>query len=166
MRQWYAVQSKPRQEHMAEAQLARQGYNTYLPKIRHRKQRGGKWTQVVEPLFPRYLFIEVDPAEQSLAPVRSTVGVAALVRFGQVLRPVPAPVIDYLQQAEDGAQGERTDDSWPFQPGDAVQVLEGPFAGLPAVYQMPSAEDRAFLLLELLGRDNQVELPHADLAPV
>ena len=44
MRQWYAVQSKPRQEHIAEAQLTRQRYTTYLPKIRHRKQRGGKWS--------------------------------------------------------------------------------------------------------------------------
>jgi len=34
----------------------------------------------VEPLFPRYLFIRVDPARCSTAPVRSTRGVSGLVR--------------------------------------------------------------------------------------
>ena len=161
---WYTVQSKPRQEAVAEQQLQNQGYSTYLPKIRHRKQRGGKWTQVTEPLFPRYLFIHVDPNEQSLAPVRSTIGVAALVRFGQILRPVPNEVIAFLKQAEDEFVGERSDDSWPFQAGDRVQVLEGPFTGLTAVYEMAVAEDRAILLLELLGRTNQIQVPHDNLA--
>ena len=160
---WYTVQSKPRQEHIAEEQLRRQGYTTYLPKIRHRKQRAGKWTQLTEPLFPRYLFIHADPTEQSLAPIRSTIGVAALVRFGVVLQAVPQEVIDFLRAAETDA-GEREDDSWPFQPGDSVRVLDGPFAGLPAVYRMQRGADRALLLVDLLGRANEVEVANASLA--
>ena len=83
MRYWYAVQTKPRQEAVAELHLQRQHFETYLPKILVRKHRRDKWTKVVEPLFPRYLFVRLDPDENSLSPVRSTKGVAGPVRFGR-----------------------------------------------------------------------------------
>jgi transcriptional antiterminator RfaH len=164
MQHWYAVQSKPRQEALAEENLERQGYRVYCPRLRLRKLRRGQWTHSVEPLFPRYLFIRTDPEEQSLAPVRSTLGVATLVRFGHLLRPVPEEVITFLKQQEDQAAQQRIDDTWPHQPGDQVEILEGPFAGLTAIYQMPKPEDRALLLLTLLGRPNKITVDMAHIA--
>jgi transcriptional antiterminator RfaH len=158
MKEWYAVQSRPRQEALAELNLDRQGYQTYLPKILLRKRRRDKWTRVVEPLFPRYLFIQVDSKQQSLAPVRSTLGVAGLVRFGQLLRPVPNSVIDYIRQAENPETHQQHADAWPHQPGDTVQVLDGPFAGLSGIFQAPTGEERAMLLIELLGRQNTIDV--------
>lgn len=156
MKYWYAVHAKPRQENTAEQNLSRQGFDTYLPKIQVRRRRRDKWTKVVEPLFPRYLFVYADPDHQSLAPIRSTFGVAGLVRFGHLLRPVPDPVIAYLQQAEDPTSQQREASANPHQSGDTVEVLEGPFQGLTGIYQMQSGETRAMLLIELLGRTNQV----------
>lgn len=158
MKEWYAVQTRPRQEATAELNLQRQGYHCYLPKILLRKRRRDKWTRVVEPLFPRYLFIQVDPNEMSLAPVRSTLGVAGLVRFGQLLRPVPDSVIEYIRQAENPETHQQHADAWPHQPGDAVQILEGPFAGLSGIFQAATGEQRAMLLIELLGRQNTVDV--------
>ena len=158
MLSWYAVHSKPRQEEQAQQQLQRQGYATYLPKIRLRKCRRGKWAKVVEPLFPRYLFIQVDADEQSLAPVRSTLGVAGLVRFGHLLRPVPDAIIDYLKQQEYAGTGLRSDDTCPHQSGDEVEILEGPFAGLSGIFQTATGEERALVLLELLGRQNTIQV--------
>ena len=153
---WYAVQTKPRQETTAEHNLERQGYTTYLPRIHLRKRRRNQWIELTEPLFARYLFIQVDTEQQSLAPVRSTFGVATLVRFGHLLRPVPDEVIEYLKQAEDQQTQQREDTAWPFEPGDNVAITEGPFAGLPAVFQQKQPEARALLLIDLLGRQNQV----------
>ena len=82
MKYWYAVQAKPRQENTAEENLRRQGFDTYLPKIQLRRRRRDKWTKVVEPLFPRYLFIHLEPGVDNWAPLRSTLGVSTVVRFG------------------------------------------------------------------------------------
>jgi transcriptional antiterminator RfaH len=164
MTNWYAVQAKPRQELIAEQNLQRQGFVTYLPRIRLRKRKRNKWVDAVEPLFPRYLFIQVDPDQDSLAPVRSTLGVAKLVRFGQLLRPVPVAVIDYIRQYEDPETQQRHAETWPHQPGDTLEVLEGPFANLTGIYQMPVGEDRALLLIELLGRSNSVTVAKEALA--
>lgn len=165
MKHWYAVQTRPRQETTAEENLRRQDYETYLPKIQVRKRRRDKWTKVVEPLFPRYLFIQVDADQQSLAPVRSTLGVASLVRFGQVLRPVPDNIIAYLKQVEDPETHQREDDLPRHRAGDKLEVLEGPFAGLKGIYQMPKGDDRALLLLTLLGRPTKIAFPTEALSP-
>ena len=159
MLNWYAVQTKPRQEAIAELNLERQGYQTYLPKIVLRKRRRDKWKKVVEPLFPRYLFIQVDPNVQSLSMVRSTLGVAALIRFGHLLRPVPDDIIAYLKQQEFESTGRRIDDTCPHQPGDPVQILEGPFAGLNGIFQAATGEERALVLLELLGCQKPITVP-------
>jgi transcriptional antiterminator RfaH len=164
MTHWYAVQTKPRQETVAEQNLQRQDFVTYLPRISRRKRKRNSWVDAVEPLFPRYLFIHVDPDQDSLAPVRSTLGVAGLVRFGQLLRPVPDTVIDYIKQLEDPQTEQRQADTWPYQPGDTLEVLEGPFASLTGIYQMPLGENRALLLIELLGRSNSVAVAKEALA--
>jgi transcriptional antiterminator RfaH len=164
MKCWYAVQTKPRQEAIAELHLQRQHFETYLPKVLLRKRRRAKWTKVVEPLFPRYLFIRVDPDESSLAPVRSTQGVAGLVRFGHSLKPVPDSVIDYLRQTENPDTHHHHAEDWPHRSGDAVQVLEGPFKGLTGVFQAATSEDRALLLIHLLGRQNTVDVAMAAIA--
>jgi transcriptional antiterminator RfaH len=159
MLNWYAVQTKPREEATAELNLERQGYNTYLPKILLRKRRRDKWVKIVEPLFPRYLFIQVDTKQQSLAPVRSTLGVAALVRFGHLLRPVPNNVIDCIKQAENPETHQYHADACPHQPGDEVRVLEGPFTGLTGIFRAQTGEERALLLIDFLGRQNTVTVP-------
>ena len=156
MLNWYAVQTRPRQEAIAELNLERQGYHSYLPRIVLRKRRRDKWTRVVEPLFPRYLFIQVDPNQQSLAPVRSTLGVAALVRFGHLLRPVPNEIIACIRQNEDPDTHQHHADEWPHQPGEEVRILEGPCTGLTGIFQAPTGEQRALLLIELLGRQNPI----------
>ena len=158
MKHWYAVHSKPRQEVTAELNLQRQGYTTYLPRIRVRKLRRGNWVKAVEPLFPRYLFMQLDPVVDNIAPVRSTRGAVGMVRTGNDLRPVPDDVIAYLNAAEDNAGHLRLVDDWPHRAGDRVEILQGPFAGLTGVYQMQLAESRALLLIELLGRDNEVRV--------
>ena len=116
MKQWYAVQTKPRQETVAEENLERQSFDTYLPKVLVRKRRRDKWLKVVEPLFPRYLFIRVNAAENSLAPVR----------IGHIINPVPDSVITFLKALENPDTQQHHADEWPHQPGDRVDVLEDP----------------------------------------
>jgi transcriptional antiterminator RfaH len=80
--------------------LRRQAFDTYLPLIRLPKRRRGKWEEVIEPLFPRYLFLHIDASVVSVAPIRSTRGVVGLVRFGEMPVPVPEAVIDFLRRTK------------------------------------------------------------------
>jgi len=105
MSAWYAVMCKPRQEALAEANLANQGYKVFLPRLSTQTRRAGKWLETIEPLFPRYLFVSPKDDRQSLAPVRSTLGVASLVKFGSRPASVPSEVVESLRAQHDAGTG-------------------------------------------------------------
>ena len=45
-------------------------------------------------------------------------------------------------------------------------MADGPFAGLEAVYQMPSGDNRAMVLIELMGKSAQMQIAPASLRKV
>ncbi len=155
---WFAVCCKPRQEAIAEENLRRQHFHVYLPRLCIRRRRRGQWIDSIEVLFPRYLFIRIDPLLQNLAPVRSTRGAVGLVRFGGQPAVVPDEVIDALLQCQDPASGLHQENRTPFNAGDRIKLVDGPFAGMEAVFAEPDGEKRVIVLLELMGKTNQVRV--------
>lgn len=62
--------SKPRQEERAYENLVRQGYSCFLPKISVETIRSGKIYLKQEPLFPRYVFVQLSSAQLTTTGVR------------------------------------------------------------------------------------------------
>ena len=52
-RSWYLVHTKPRQENLAQENLERQGYETYLPRVYQTRRRNGRYVKTMEAFFPR-----------------------------------------------------------------------------------------------------------------
>lgn len=154
---WYLLFTKPRQEAVALLNLERQGYGCYLPQWQVQKRRGRQWVSEREPLFPRYLFIQLDsgPGGLSWAPIRSTVGVTSLVRFGTQPAKAPEGLIDALRQME-ASHAQRARE--PYARGETLLVREGPFAGLQAVYQDHDADHRITVLMEVMNRPVRLKL--------
>jgi transcriptional antiterminator RfaH len=165
MNTWFVVHSKPRQESEAQRQLERQGYPVYLPRLCLPRLRRARWHDVTEPLFPRYLFVGLNVGEQSLAPIRSTRGVACVLRFGDHYAEVPATLLDTLRQRAN-PEGLHTLNTAPFHPGARVRIVAGPFEGLEAVFDKESGPDRARVLLEVLGSTTAMTLAKAHMVPV
>jgi transcriptional antiterminator RfaH len=143
---------------VAEENLLRQGYHVYLPRIHSSRRRNDRWVDTVEPLFPRYLFICVDAARHSIAPVRSTRGVAGLVRQGAQPAVVPDAVMAAVMQRADADTGLHRDDRPLFCAGDQIRLAEGPLAGLEGVFSEEDGERRVIVLLELLGKANKIRV--------
>lgn len=167
MPRWYLVYTKPASERVAQAHLARQGYGVYLPQLaRSVRRRGRPAIQRVAPLFPRYLFVLLSAEEQSLAPVRSSVGVAQVVRFGSDYAVVPENVIRSLRERADLQSGlHRLSSSRRLVPGSSVRITEGPFDGLGGVFEHAAGADRVVVLLRILGQDARVRVPAFAVAP-
>jgi len=157
---WLLAYTKPLAELLAEEQLLRQGYEVLCPQIRVQKLRRRRWSWLEEPLFPRYVFVGAHD-EQAWAPVRSTLGVTSLVRFGGVFATVSEEIIEALRAGAD--QPNRFPPT--FAQGQRVRIVAGPYASLEAVFEMAEGEDRAAVLLELLGRQNRVRVDLAELLP-
>ncbi|WP_126455416.1 transcription/translation regulatory transformer protein RfaH [Sulfuriflexus mobilis] len=155
-RSWYLVYTKPKQETVAQQQLEQQGYVTYLPMIMNVKRRNGRRRHVNEPFFPRYLFIHLDQSHDNWAPIRSTLGVSTLVRFGQMPTPISEEIIEAIRSREnpDGLQHVKDE----ISKGVNVRVLDGPMAGLEGVFVARTGEQRVMLLLELMGKTTRVQI--------
>jgi len=154
---WYLVYTKPRQEVLAQANLVRQGYGVYLPKMRQMLRKRGYQEAAVEPLFPRYLFIHLDTQTDSWGPIRSTFGVASLVRFGSEPAQVPDELIAHLK-AQEGIDGLREWAEPKIKVGDRVRVAEGPLKGYEGVLIAKNGQERVMLLLEMLGKEVHTHL--------
>jgi transcriptional antiterminator RfaH len=152
------VYTKPRQERIALENLERQGFKCFLPMAINPYQRRSASKLLVEPLFPRYLFLNAIPDQQSLGPVRSTRGVATLVRFGMELARLPEMVIRAVNSRCDPETGLVKLDPVPVAPGDKVKVFDGPLAGLEGIFKERKGENRALLLMNMLGTESTVEV--------
>ena len=157
---WFAVMTKPRQERRALENLQRQKFASYLPLIMERRRRAGQvgWVQV--PLFPRYLFVEVDPGRQSIAPIRSTLGCVDVVKAAGQPTAVPAPVIEHIR----ARINLRRDNATEWSKGQALTVLEGPFAGVESVFLARTSAERVRVLLYWLGQWQRATLPETAVA--
>ena len=153
---WFAVYTKPRQENIALENLERQGFHSFLPMAINPYQRRSLRQLRIEPLFPRYLFLNAVANQQSLGPVRSTRGVCTLVRFGVELASIPEMVIRAIRGRCDSATGLVRLDPVPVEPGDHVRVFDGPLAGVNGLFQERCGEKRALLLIEFMGRQTRV----------
>jgi len=148
---WYLVYCKPRGEATAKRNLERQGYETYLPLARQLRKREGRRAAVIGPMFPRYLFIHLSTETDNWGPIRSTLGVVSVVRFGHAPAMVPDPLIDALKGREDegGVQVLPSDN---YARGTRVRITEGSLAGYEAVFVARTGRERVQILLEVLGR--------------
>lgn len=159
---WYVVHVKVRQESVASDNLERQGYSVYLPQIKVLKRRRGRHQPCLIPLFPRYLFLQPGSPEQSIAPVRSTLGVAGIVRFGQDPAVMQLDTLRSIRDFEIRQNATSEDRLGPFQRDDRVRVVGGPLAGLEGLIT-DVARDRVIVLMHLLGQDTRVRICHHQL---
>ena len=159
---WYLVYTKAKQENVARQNLERQGYEIYLPRIRHLRKRGSKAVSVVEAAFPRYLFIKLTSGIDNWSPIRSTQGVSNLVRFGNEPASVPEALINSLQQREDVDGIQQTPDALPKK-GDRVNIIDGILAGCEAIFTARSSLDRVLVLLDIMGKYTRASMALADL---
>jgi transcription elongation factor/antiterminator RfaH len=152
---WYLVYSKPHKEEYAQFHLQLKGLQVFFPKLflppslRVRKQ--------LIPLFPNYLFVRVRlPAEYEC--VTWTPGVKRFVSFNDVPLPVERNVVEYLR-AKANSEGVITAQS-NLKIGQEVRISGGPFDGLAGIIQEPpNARGRVKILMQLLSRPMNVEVP-------
>lgn len=164
MRNWFAVQTRPREESRATFNLRRQGFAVFLPEFLKTRRHARRTEQVRRPFFPNYLFVQIDMSSMPWRAINSTFGVVSLV-CGRDHSPTPLP--DSVMNAlfsRCGADGlmetPLVDD---IKKGDPVRFVSGPLAPLDAVFELRNDQDRVTVLLNILGRVTAVKTERKNL---
>jgi len=159
---WYVAYLQARQETIAEANLRRQDFRTYLPLYKtFRKGASAKIESelvvVHEPMFPRYIFFQPSRPTQSLATLRSTRGVHSIISFGAQMALVSIRTLDAIWDSEQQRNSVSLHALSPYQPGCRVRLRDPSFGGLEGLVHSVAAE-RVNVLLEILGRQTKVRI--------
>ena len=141
---WGVVRTRPRQEHRADENLRRQGYETLLPIREVTLRQARRLVTRRVPLFPSYLFVRLGAA--SCRGISSTRGVSQLV-------------------AGDGGRPRRV--------GDAVISeirancdADGLFASAIAEVASAPSPDRLWVFLDIMDRCVSVEVSKKDVTRI
>lgn len=155
---WYLIYCKPGQDERAEVNLSKQGFEVFRPKIKvERLKVGGGTSARVESLFPRYVFIYVNPKIQSIAPVSSTFGVVNFVKFGGRYATAPDMLIEEIRTHSEN-QFFSSDCFNTIKEGDQVYVNGNGFNHVKAIYCSPCGSKRAMILMNILGNEQRINV--------
>ena len=147
---WYAVQTQTNRENLAVEHLKRQGFSVWMPICERIIRHARKSKRERRPLFPGYLFINLDVKTTRWRSINDTIGVNRIVSFGQWPAPIAAKFIDALQNIE-ANEGLVVVNEDALLPGQDVEILSGPMAGTIAKLLSLEAGDRVTVLLNMLG---------------
>lgn len=149
MSAWCVVNTLPSQEERAETNLLRQGFRAWLPTIRRMRRHARRFQEVRAPVFPGYLFVQIDLEQDSWSPINGTYGVRRLLARQMRPETLPAGFVEGLQEIDGFCTQTLTQES--LWPGMQVRIVSGPFAECLAVVTRLAPGERVQLLLGLLG---------------
>ena len=162
--QWFLLQTKVRQEQRAAENLERQNVESFCPMIRVEKISRGRRTEVQDVLFPGYLFVQLGESSVSTTAVRSTRGVSHFVTSAGAPIKVPQGLVEQLRNRVT-SHAELIMSQLP-KSGSKMQVIDGPFKGLNAIFSEPDGNSRAIVMVTLLSQQVKTSMPFASLAEV
>jgi transcriptional antiterminator RfaH len=156
---WYLAYTKPREERVAEVNLLQQGFEAYLPLYKKFKKTEQGPVALYEPMFPRYILFRPGKPEQSISVVRSTKGIATIVRFGFEPAMLQDDLVQRIRQLEQDRNHATLQELSNLKPGQTVRLKHTALSGVEGLIQSVSSK-RVAVLLEILGRPTVVQLEH------
>jgi transcriptional antiterminator RfaH len=151
---WYVLQHKNAQGNRALEHLQNQEITCFYPKITVEKIKAGKRTKKLEPLFPGYLFVNLEQTDPMWSKLRSTRGVIRVVSFANKPAAISDDVIKHIKESLNTVA-----DQGGIKPGQSVALNEGPFKGISAIFQAYDGEERAIVLISFMQKQQTVKIP-------
>lgn len=159
MRRWYVVYTRTGMERMARGHLENQGYTVYLPQRLKERRHARRIDSIKTPLFPRYLFVELDLSTERWHAINGTYGVNYLVTMGDRPSPVPQGIVETIRARENAEGLVDVVEASPYTKGEVVEITRGALADQTGIFKCDDDKQRVTLLLSLLGREMEVCLP-------
>lgn len=166
-KKWYVVQAysgfedkvvERLRERIERSGLQDQFGEIIVPREEVVELKKGKKVSSQRKFFPGYVLVEMEMNDETWHVVKDTPQVSGFLGSGGKPRPMPKAEVEAIKrQIEEGV--ERPRPKVMFEVGDAVRVLEGPFASFNGVVE-EVMEDKAKLKVSvsIFGRPTPVEL--------
>lgn len=170
---WYIVHTYSGHEERVAAQVAERIkalkledkiHELLVPVQEKIKIARGKKIPFQEKLFPGYMMVRMIMSDDAWTAVRNTRGITSFVGIGKNPTPIPQTEVDTIQKF--AAQKMPTFKAT-FTLGEAVKIIEGPFAEfLGSVSSIDETKGKVTVLVSIFGRETPVELDFLQVAKI
>jgi transcription termination/antitermination protein NusG len=124
----------------------------------------GKKTSIKEKIFPGYMLVKLVLDDETWLAVRTTPGVTGFVGIGSKPTPLPPTEVASIKRF---MEQEAPKYKASFSLGEAVKIVEGPFADfLGTVDHIDEAKGKVHVLVSIFGRETPVELDFLQVAKI
>jgi transcriptional antiterminator RfaH len=149
---WACAGLRPNAYRIAQRNLLRQGYRTFVPMMRETRRQSKRFVEVIAPVFPGYIFIGL-ARDQRWTPINNTLGVTRLVSFCGDGRPAPLPadlMADLLQSCDEEGRIAAPPS---IAIASEARLARGPLQGIAGKVTRLKSGERVELLMTLFQRE-------------
>ncbi len=164
---WYVVHTysghEAKAKKLLENEIKHQGLedkfgDILIPIEQVTEMRAGKKSTQAKKFLPSYILIEMDLDNQTQHLVTNTPGVTSFVGSGGKPVPISKDEVKRVMGQMDKAKAIEEGD-FPFKPGDAVKVTDGPFTDFSGfISEINMERKKVKVMVSIFGRPTPVEL--------
>ena len=156
MKQWFVVQTNPKEDNLACLVLSQHNVTIYQPFMEKYVFHARKKTLKRYPLFPNYIFVQIMPTEEDFHKIRWSRGVRRILIDNYQPIPIEDEFIASLQTLQDKDSGI-IKKPVEFAPGDVVRIKSGPMKDLYGIFaEWGSDEGRVKILIQMVNNRAKV----------
>lgn len=162
--QWYALRVRSRHEFIVMNELQQKGIFGYLPYIKKWRRWKDRMKLVEFPLFPGYLFVQIQPHAASYVSALKTRGAVSFVAHDGRPVPIPAEEVAALRLM---VESEQELNVYPhLTEGVRVKIVRGPLCGAEGVLQKRERHFMFLVNIVLLSKSVGVSVCAEDIKPL
>lgn len=160
---WYAAYTRCNHERVVYKLLYQKGIHTFLPQITVPSRRRDRKILIKRPIFPNYLFVELDDIQENWMKTFRTPGLVSICGNG---RPMPVPDED-IESIRIFIESDRNLYPLPYlQVGSRVQIISGPLTGAIGILAKEDRKKRRLVVsVELMGQSVAATLYDDEVKP-
>ena len=160
---WIVARNKPNQDKTALINLERQNFEFFQPVVKTTLRIKSKFKKIIKPVFPGYIFIAINLEEQNWQKINNTRGISSILVFGNEIPLISNEFIEELKYRfsldnTPKVAGQR-------KIGMNAKITDGPFAQLIGKIDKIDADQRIWILLDILGCETRVSINKLHLLP-
>jgi transcriptional antiterminator RfaH len=158
---WIVARNKPNQDKIALINLERQNFKFFQPTFKTTSRIKSKFKEIIKPVFPGYIFIAVDLEEKNWHKINNTRGISSIIAFANKIPLISCELIEELKYRFSLDNAQKVVD--PYKIGMNAEITNGPFAELIGKIEEIDADQRIWILLDILGTQTRVSINKLNL---
>jgi transcriptional antiterminator RfaH len=158
---WIVARNKPNQDKTALINLERQNFEFFQPTFKTMSRVQNKFKEIIKPVFPGYIFIAINLEEKNWHKINNTRGIYRIIVFGNEIPLIHCQLIEALKYRFSLNNTPKAVD--PFEIGMNAEITHGPFAQLIGKIEEIDADQRIWILLNILGTQTRVSINKLNL---